>query len=124
MFRLNFKTKVMGEDGAAKVRLHEVTQTLRLPQSDIVIAFLNSTLKIGDQMEVALDDEVIEKASLSLIDRIDWESLTLMDVTRGGFSNKPELYTALQQAGYRFPPMNNFLFYRILFTWLEGAGVC
>jgi len=120
MFRLNFTTGVMGEEGAERVRRHEVTQTLRSPRDDIVVVFLNSTLRIGDQMEVALDEEVIGKASPLLIDRIDWESLTLMDATRGGFSNKPELAAALQRAGYRFSPMDTYLFYRVQFTWLEG----
>lgn len=120
MFRLNFTTKVIGEDGAEKVRRHDITQTLRSPRDDIVAALLNSTLKIGDQMEVALDGEVIGKAYTVLIDRINWDGLTLDDATRGGFSNKNELYAALKRAGYRFLDIDKYLFYRVLFTWLKG----
>ena len=119
MFRLNFTSRVMGGDGAEKVRRHEVTQTLRSPQSDIVRALINGTLKVGDPMEVALDEEVIGKASPAMVDRIDWEGVTLMDATRGGFTSKPELSATLQRAGYRFSPMTKYLFYRVQFQWLE-----
>jgi len=120
MFRLDFTTKVLGEIAAERLRCHEVVQTLRSPQSGIVRALLNSTLRVGDQMEVALDGEVIGMACPAIIDRTDWESLTLMDATRGGFSNKPELAAALHKAGYRFSPMPTYLFYRIQFTWFRN----
>jgi len=119
MFRLNFKTKVMGEEGAAKVRRHEVTQTLRSPRSGIVVALLNSTLVIEEVMEVALDDEVVGRAYPMLIDRIDWDTLTLLDATRAGFSNKPEVYAALSRAGYQ--PVTSYLFYRVQFGWLNDT---
>jgi len=121
MFRLNFRTRVMGEEGAERVRRHEVVQTLRSPRSDIVVALLNSTLVIEEVMEVALDDEVVGRAYPTLIDRIDWDTLTLLDATRAGFSNKPDLYAALSRAGYRFLPMNTYLFYRVQFEWLEQS---
>ena len=118
MFRLNFTSKVMGE-GAAKVRRREVVQTLRSPRSGIVVALLNRSLVIEEVMEVGLDDEVIGKAYPTIIDRINWEGLTLLDATRGGFSNKVELYDVLKRAGYRFQPMNTYLFYRVMFQWLK-----
>lgn len=123
MFRLNYTTQVMGTEGAERVRNQEVTQTLRSPRSDIVAAFLNFSLRIGNEMEVGLDNKVVGKASPLLIDRTDWDHITLMDATRCGFTSMPELGAALERAGYRTGPMNTFLFYRVQFEWLEPPGI-
>lgn len=119
MFRLNFTTPVMGEDGAEKVRRQGVFQTLRSERDDIVVALKTRTLIVGDEMEVALDGEVVGKASPLMIDRIAWGGITLIDAREGGFTSIPELNAALQRAGYRFKPMNTYRFYRVQFQWLN-----
>jgi len=122
MFRLNFTTRVMGEDGAERVRRQEVFETLRSERSDIARAFSNGTLTAGDEIEVALDGEIIGKASLSVIDRTDWDGITLIDARESGFTSMPGLSAALRRAGYHVSPIDHYLFYRVQFAWREEGG--
>ena len=125
MLILNFTSKVLGQDAAKKLLKKEVIQTLRSPNEDLVEALLHSEIKIGNEIEVALDGEVIGRAHLSSIDRTNWDTMTLLDASRGGFTSLPELSDALHRAGYRFSPIEQYQFYRVQFTWSnkgEGNG--
>ena len=117
MFRMDFTTKVLGEVAAGRLRQKAITQTLRSPNSGIVGAMLHGELKIGDYMEVALDNEVIGLAYPAMVDRVSWLPLLAADAQRGGFDTLRELHEALTRAGYRFKPLDKYLFYRVQFTW-------
>ena len=117
MFRLSFTMQVLGAEAAEKLLNKEVTQTLRSPNDDIVAALLHGQSKIGDEIEVALDGVLIGLAHLSDIDRVSWVALTPTDAVKGGFSSLDDLQQALQRGGYRFQPMEKYLFYRIQFAW-------
>ena len=119
MFRLNFTTRVMGEKAAGRLKNKEITQTIRSEKSDIVLAMLHRELLIGDQMEIALDGEVLGQAYPASIDRLSADLFSIGDATRGGFDTLEEMDKALKRAGYRFHSFNKYLFYRGLFTWLK-----
>jgi len=55
------------------------------------------------------------------MDVATWEAINIEDARRGGFSNRFELAYALQRAGFRFMPLNQYELYRIQFAWLEEA---
>jgi len=121
MFCLNFTTKVLGERVAVKLRERGVIQTLRSPGSDIVGALLHGQLKIGDQMEVALDGEVVGLAQPAIVDRILLSNLDATDADRAGFADVDEQATVLRRAGYRFKAFNEYEAYRIQFTWIKES---
>jgi len=111
MFRLDFTTRVLGEAAADRLRQKAVTQTLTGTTSSIVGALLHNGIKVGDYIEVALDEEVIDLACVALVDRIPFDSLENGDAERGGFDTVAECRSSLLRAGYRS------LLYRVLFNW-------
>lgn len=117
LFRLNFSTAVLGEKAAARLRERKVSQTIRSQASSIVDEVLHSRAKVGDALEVALNDELVGTSQLVSVDRVTWDKLTQDDAERGGFDTIRELQIALLRAGYRFKPIESYLFYRIRFEW-------
>lgn len=117
MFRLNFKTRVLGRDAAISLRHQKVTQTIRSQNSDIIKLWLEGNLQIGDKVEVALDDQVIDYAYPFIIKRVAWRELTIKDAQWGGFRYLYELKATLMRAGYRFKPLDDYPLYKVMFQW-------
>ena len=121
MERLHFTTRVLGPAAAYRLEKRQVTQTLRSESDSITNAILNGRISAGDRLEIVLDGVVVGCAELVSMDVVTWEVLGIADAHRGGFGNRFELAYALQRAGYRFMPLNQYELYRIQFTWLEEA---
>lgn len=117
--QLHFTTRVLGPAAAFKLEKRQVTQTLRSKGDIIPNAFLLGRVSPSDRLVVLLDGLLVGKVKLLSMHAITWEALSIDDAHRGGFDTLPELENALQRAGYRFKPMDNYHFYRIQFTWLE-----
>jgi len=105
--QIRFTTRVLGPVAAYRLEKRQVTQTLRSESSSIVTSILNGRASVGDQLEIA----------------VTWRSLALDDAHRGGFDSLEDLSKALQRAGYRFKPMDDYQLFRIQFSWLEEAYV-
>ena len=121
MERLYFTTRVLGPAAAYRLELRQVTQTLRSESDIITNAVLLGRVSSGDKLEITLDTIIVGHAELVSMDAITWEALGTRDARRGGFGNRFELAYALQRAGFRFMPLNQYELYRIQFTWLEEA---
>ncbi|MBA7556028.1 hypothetical protein ES705_48723 [subsurface metagenome] len=119
--RLHFTTRVLGPAAAYRLEQRQVTQTLRSESDSVTNAILNGRVSAGDRLEVVLDSRLVGQAELVSMDAITWEALGIDDARRGGFANLFELAYALQRAGFRFMPLNQYELYRIQFTWLEEA---
>jgi len=121
MERLHFTTRVLGPAAAYRLEQRQVTQTLRSESDSVTNAILNGRISAGERLEIVLDGVVVGCAELVSMDVVTWEVLGIADAQRGGFGNRFELAYALQRAGYRFMPLNQYELYRIQFTWLEEA---
>lgn len=119
MEQLHFTTRVLGPAAAYKLENRKVTQTLRSESDSITNAILNGRVSTGDHLEVLLDGILVGQAELVSMDVVTWEALGVDDARRGGFNNRCELAYALQRAGYRFMPLNQYEIYRVQFDWLE-----
>ena len=117
MERINFTTAVLGAKATARLKEHQVTQTIRSGASSITLAINDHRVKPGEIIPVALDDEFIGYARLLGMDKVSWEELTQDDAWRGGFDNRFELAYALKRAGYRFKSLDQYQLYRCKFTW-------
>ena len=120
MERINFTTAVLGAKATARLKEHQVTQTIRSGTSSIVLAVNDGRLSPGNTIQVTLDDEFVGYARLTGIERISWGLLTQEDARRGGFDNRFELAYALKRAGYRFRPLDEYPLYRCHFTYERG----
>lgn len=116
-FHLNFTRQVLGEKATYRLQNQRVSQTIRSQSESIVDEVLHSRLKVGDVVEVALNDELVGTSQLVSVDRVTWNKLTQEDAARGGFDTIGELQNALLRAGFRFKPIESYLFYRIRFQW-------
>jgi len=119
--RLHFTTRVLGPAAAYRLENRQVTQTLRSESDSVTNAFLLGRVSAGDKLEITLDNIIAGHAELISMDAVKWEALGMRDARRGGFGNRFELAYALQRAGFRFMPLNQYELYRIQFTWLEEA---
>lgn len=119
MERLHFTTRVLGPAAAYKLEKRQVTQTLRAESSSITNAILLGRVSVGEKLEIALDGIFVGQAELVSADAVHWEYINLDDANRGGFDTLKELEKALERAGYRFKPLNEYKLYRIQFSWLE-----
>ena len=117
MERLNFTTAVLGQKAASRLRERQVTQTIRSGSSSIVLAISDQRVKSGELIQVTLDDEFVGYAKATSMDKVRLDDLTQDDARRGGFDNRFELFYALRRAGYRFKPLNEYVFYRCQFAW-------
>jgi len=121
--QLCFTTRVLGSAAAYRLEKRQVTQTLRSDRSSITDSIIQGRVSAGDRLEVLLDSRLVGNVELVSMDAVTWEALDIDDARRGGFGNRFELAYALQRAGYRFMPLNQYELYRIQFTWLEEAYV-
>ena len=119
--QIRFTTRVLGPAAAYRLEKRQVTQTLRSESDSITNAILNGRVSAGDRLEVVLDGILVGCVELVSMDAITLEALDIDDARRGGFGNRFELVFALQRAGYRFMPLNQYELYRIQFRWLEEA---
>lgn len=117
--QLHFTTRVLGPLAAMELERHQVTQTLRSESDSIANAVFLGRVSAGDRLQILLDSIVVGNAELVSMDAITWEGLGIRDARRGGFSNRFELGQALQRAGFRYMPLNDYQIYRIRFSWLE-----
>jgi len=117
MEKINFTTAVLGAKATARLREHQVTQTIRSATSSIVLAVNDGRLTSGDMIQVTLDDEFVGYARFTGMEKMSWGRLTLEDARLGGFDNRFELAYALKRAGYRFKPLDEYPLYRCHFTW-------
>ncbi|MDD4984895.1 MAG: hypothetical protein PHQ43_03760 [Dehalococcoidales bacterium] len=120
-FELSFTRQVLGVKAAQRLEQHEVTQTIRANGSDIVQAVISGKLSAGDRLQILLDEKPVGCAGLVAVHAVTWAQMDQGDAERGGFDNLDELAHALQRAGYRYQPLEKYLFYRCQFRWLEGA---
>jgi len=120
--QLHFTTKVLGPLAAYKLINYQVTQTLRSKESSITKVIQGGLVKIGDQVEVMLDNIKIEMAEFVIMDAVTWVNLTTKDAARGGFDSLEDLEKALQRAGYRFKPIDMYQLYRVQFSWLTDLA--
>ena len=119
--QIRFTTRVLGPAAAYRLEKRQVTQTLRSESDSITNAILNGRVSAGDRLEVLLDSILVGHAELVSMDAVTWEALGIDDARHGGFGNRFELAYALQRAGFRFMPLNQYELYRIQFAWLEEA---
>ncbi len=119
--QLHFTTRVLGPSAAYRLELRQVTQTLRSESDSIANAILLERVSAGDKLEITLDGRLVGRVELVSMDAVTWEALDVDDARRGGFSDRFELGKALQRAGFRFMPLNQYELYRIQFRWLEEA---
>ena len=119
--QLHFTTRVLGPAAAYRLEQRQVTQTLRSESDSIANAVLLGRVSAGDRLEVLLDSVLVGRVELVPMDTVTWEALGIDDARRGGFGNRCELAYALQRAGFRFMPLNQYELYRIQFRWLEEA---
>jgi len=119
--QVRFTAHVLGPLAAFRLEKHEVTQTLRSESASIANAVLLGRVSAGDRLEVVLDNRLVGDVELVSMDAVTWEALDLDDAHRGGFDTLEELEKALERAGYRFMPLNQYELYRIQFRWLEEA---
>ena len=117
MERINFTTSVLGAKATARLREHQVRQTIRSGTSSIALAVNDGRLSPGDMIQVTLDEEFVGYARFTRMERISWAQLSQEDARRGGFDNRFELAYALKRAGYRFKPLDEYPLYRCHFTW-------
>ena len=121
MEQIRFTTRVLGPAAAYRLEQRQVTQTLRSESDSIANAILLGRVSAGDRLQVLLDSIIAGHAELVSMDVVTWEGLGTRDARRGGFSNLFQLASALQRAGFRFMPLNQYELYRIQFSWLEEA---
>ncbi|MBA7555391.1 hypothetical protein ES705_48052 [subsurface metagenome] len=119
--QIRFTTRVLGPATAYRLEKRQVTQTLRSESNSLTDSILHGRVSAGDRLELVLDGILVGKVKLVSMDAITWEALSIDDAHRGGFDTLPDLKQALERAGYRFKPLNEYEFYRIQFTWLEEA---
>ncbi len=119
--QIRFTTRVLGPIAAYRLENRQVTQTLRSESDTIPNAILLGRVSAGEKLEALLDGILVGKVKLVSMHAITWEALSIDDAHRGGFDTLADLEKALERAGYRFKPMDDYHFYRIQFTWLEEA---
>lgn len=116
-----FTTRVLGAAASYRLENRQVTQTLRSENDSITNAILLRRVSLGNKLEITLDSIIAGQAAFISMDKVTWGILDIDDAHRGGFNNRFELGQALQRAGFRFMPLNDYQLYRIQFTWLEEA---
>jgi len=119
--QIHFTTRVLGPAAAYRLEQRQVTQTLRSESDSVINSVLLGRVSAGDRLEVLLDSVLVGRVELVSMDAVTWEALGIDDARRGGFGNRCELAYALQRAGFRFMPLNDYQLFRIQFSWLEEA---
>ena len=119
--QIRFTTRVLGPVAALRLEQRQVIQTLRSESDSVTNAILKGRVSTGDQLEVLLNSSLVGHAAFISMEKVTWDILDIDDAHRGGFNNRFELGQALQRAGFRFMPLNDYQLYRIQFIWLEKA---
>jgi hypothetical protein len=117
---LRFTTRVLGSKAAHRLEDFEVTQTIRSRGASICLSYFNGRIKSGDIIKVLLDDRLVGVGTFISLEAVKWHNLDINDARRGGFDNRFELASALRRAGYRFSQLEDYFFYRCLFSWPES----
>ena len=119
--KINFTTRVLGPAAAYRLEKRQVTQTLRSGSDSITESIIRGRVSAGDRLEIILDNLLLGEAKLVSMDAVNWESLRITDAHRGGFDSRlEELKAALERAGFRFKPLNDYQLFRIQFSWLTS----
>lgn len=121
MEKIEFTTRVLGTIAAYRLEKHQVTQTLRSESCSITAAIINRRICTGEKLEIVLDNMPAGEAELLSMDAVNAGGLDIEDARRGGFDSLKEMEAALQRAGFRFKPLNDYHLFRIQFRWLEKA---
>ena len=119
MEQLHFQIKVLGQKAAGRLVNGQVTQTIRAEGATICQKIFDGLVKPGDAIEVVLDCRLVGVATYLNLDPVKWHDLDIEDARRGGFDNRFELASALKRAGYRFKDLEEYFFWRFLFSWPE-----
>lgn len=101
MFRLNFTIGVLGYNGTLSLSERRTCQTIRNSASEIIAGLTSGLVKIGDMVEVVLNEKELGKVVISDWDKTSEGNLIPDDVIRGGFATMRELREALFRAGYK-----------------------
>jgi uncharacterized protein YqfB (UPF0267 family) len=121
---LQFTRRVLGPKASDRLLKKQVTQSLRshAPIRYTEESLIQVELKWGAVARVSHEEKEgpIGNVKITSIDPVKWENLKLEDAERGGFDSMEELEKALNRAGYRFRPINEYQFYRIRFEWEEA----
>lgn len=117
--QIRFTARVLGPVATYRLEKRQVTQTIRSYSSSITQAILLGKASAGDHLEILLDNIVIGRTELTLMDAVTWVDLNADSARRGGFDTLVDLSEALKRAGYRFKPLEQYELYRIQFKWLE-----
>ena len=122
MERITFTKKVLGPMAGYRLMKKQVVQTFRSKHEVITQAALQGFVKSNDTVEIFFDGIFIGYAAYLLTTPTHWDALNENDAKKGGFDTMEDLEQALQRAGFRFRPMNDYQLYRTEFKWLEGKG--
>jgi len=122
MEKLHFTSRVLGKKAAQRLENLEVMQTIRSESAPICGKIFDGLIKPGDAIQVILDDRFIGVATYINLDPVKWHNLDIDDARRGGFDNRFELASALRRAGYRFKDLEEYFFWRCLFSWPENRS--
>ena len=123
MEQLHFTSRVLGKKATERLEKKEVTQTIRSENHSFIQAIFSVQLKPGEPVQVVLNDRLIGVATYLNLDPVKWHHLDTGDACRGGFDNRFELASALKRAGYRFKDLEEYFFWRCIFSWPEEKEV-
>ena len=115
--RIHFTSEVMGPTAIARLKAHQVTQTLRSANEVSNLGLPEGRVAVESDFEVTLDGFLIGRTDLACMDAVHWHELDIGDARRGGFDSLEELEKALKRAGFRYKDVSGYGFYRIQFTW-------
>lgn len=118
MKRLNFTTKVLGKEGAERLREGLVTQTIRGINSKCVVGRWQQ----GDSLVIYLDDKLVGYTKALELEPTRWIDLTNDDAVAGGFDDRIDLQQALKRAGYRFHALEAYKLYRLNFSRITNGN--
>ena len=73
MERINFTMAVLGAKATARLREHQVTQTIRSGTSSLALAVNDGRLTPGDTIQITLDDELVGYARFTGMEKTSWK---------------------------------------------------
>ena len=100
---LPFTTRVLGQEGALRLRDQKITQTIR-SQKEAYKFFR----KRGTYVRVTLDGEYLYDARITEVHRKALKYLDQFDAEICGFDYLEDLNHALKRAGYRFVSLADY----------------
>ncbi len=118
MERISFTTRVLGNLAAERLMRQQVTQTLRSKNEAFTLTVNSGFLKAGETIEIFLDNLFIGFAQYITSTSTHWEALDGNDAQLGGFYNLDALKEALERAGFRYKPREEYQLFGHRFKWL------